>query len=338
MSDPDITTHNADLDRYLRELADADDGLLGALAIYNVTDVQQITADELRDWFSELDLEPGHMPGPPRAIDAFEKATSSAKVSYPLGGPKRRDHGQVGQTVTLMMRPVMRDETRLVRHMVRELVDHGNEALSYDVEVARAEFTRAVGHGADPGDGEMTLEQVNTDVLDADERHALDELIERITDDYDARRRYLPAERIRKMLRDYIERELSAVRIHPGVYFVHRQHLGALANLRALAGRCGAELTRVPLPDTHESRDMVEGAFDAKVAGDLKSLARDLAREQSDPKSYRVRQLHKRFSAIKSHVGEHQQQMDTHRTELADHLALVEQQMTSLLMAPGDQQ
>lgn len=332
MSAPDITTNNQTFDSYMRDLSEAD-GILGVLAIYNVASVDQITTDDLRNWLAELELNEDYCPGPVRPIDAYEKATSQAKTSYPLG-QKKRNHGQVGQTVTLMMRPVVRDETRIMRHLVRELVDHGNEELSYEVEVARCEFRRTVGHGADPGDGEMTVELVNTDGLGTDEHQVLDNLVAQVTDEFENRRHYVSADRFRKLLRDYIETELSAVRIHNGVYFVHASHLAALTNLRELTSRCGAELTRVPLPNTTESRDMVEGAFDAKITGDIKSLSRDLAREQSDPKAYRVRQLHKRFSSIKTTVEGHQQQMDSARTELADHLALIEQQMTGLLMAP----
>ncbi|MER7015340.1 DUF6744 family protein [Saccharopolyspora sp. NPDC000359] len=334
MSAPDITTNNATFDGYLSQLADDDVALLGALVIYNVVDVDDVTVEDLRGDMDELELDPGYLPEPPRPIEAFEKATSAAKTSYPLGGHRRRNHTQTGQTVTLMMRPVVRDETRIVRHLVRELVDHGNEELSYEVEIARCEFTRATGHGTDPGDGEMTIEQVNTDCLTPAEHQVLNEIVQQITNEFESRRRYVSADRIRKLLRDYIERELAAVRIHNGVYFVHHQHLGVLAGLRELTQRCGAELTRVPLPDTSESREMVEGAFDAKIATDLKSLSRDLAREQADPKNYRVRALHKRFATIKTSLAQHQQQMDTQRTELADHLALLEQQMTSLLMSP----
>lgn len=334
MSAPDITTNNADFDGYLRALGEAD-GVLGALAIYNVTGIDEVTVDDLRNWLSELELNESYLPGPVRPIDAFEKATSRAKQSYPLGGVKRRDHNQTGQTVTLMMRPVVRDETRIVRHLVRELVDHGNEELSYDVEIARCEFRRTVGHGADPGDGEMNIELVNTDCLDTGEQPVLEELVAGITDEFENRRHFVSADRIRKLLRDYVEDELVGVRIHNGVYFVHKAHLAALANLRELAARCGAELTRVPLPDTSESREMVEGAFDSKISSDLKSLSRDLAREQSDPKQYRVRRLHQRYTSIKTSVEEHQRQMDSTRTELADNLALLEQQMTSLFMTPA---
>lgn len=336
MSDPDITTNNAAFDGYLRTLGDDDDGVLGALAIYNVTGADQVTVDDLRNWLSELELNEDYLPGPVKPIDAYEKATSKARTSYPLGGRKKRDHAQTGQTVTLMMRPVMRDETRIVRHLVRELVDHGNEELSYDVEVARCAFHRTTGHGADPGDGDMSIELVNTDCLETDEHQQLDEMVATITDEFNNRRHYVSADRIRKILRDYVETELAGVRIHNGVYFVHRAHLTALANLRELAGRCGAELTRVPLPDTSESREMVEGAFDSKISGDLKSLSRDLSREQGDPKAYRVRQLHQRFTSIKSSVEEHQKNMDTSKNELSDSLALLEQQMTGLLMGPAD--
>lgn len=337
MATPDIATGDVAFDGYLSQLSDADDAVLGALAIYNVVDVDQITVDDLRNWLSELELNEDYLPAPARPVEAYEKATSSAKISYPLGGSKRRDHNQNGQTVTLMMRPVVRGEARILRHLVRELVDHANEELSYEVEIARCEFRRAAGQGADPGDGEMTIERVNTECLTDDEHQVLDGVIQKITDEFENRRHYVSADRIRKILRDYGEKELHAVRIHKGVYFVHREHLTTLASLRELASRCGAELTRVPLPDTTESREMVETAFDGKVSGDLKSLSRDLAREQADPKGYRVRQLHKRFSSIKGSVVEHQRQMDSARTELADSLELIERQMAGLLMSPADE-
>ncbi|MCK9932341.1 hypothetical protein MXD62_35255 [Frankia sp. Mgl5] len=55
--------------------------------------------------------------------------------------------------MTLMMRNVARDETRIVRHLVRELADHADEALSYEVRVASAEFVRATDPNLPRGPG-----------------------------------------------------------------------------------------------------------------------------------------------------------------------------------------
>ena len=205
------------------------DGLFGQVVIYNIAGVDPVRRDELENWFGELELDRKYLPGPPRQHDAYEKATSTAKTKYPLGG-RRPDHRRNGQTVTLMMRDVARDETRTLRHLVRELADHGNEELSYEVCLAVAEFVFSTDPAAPDGAGDMTLDPADAelDLLGADERDTVTDLLAQIKTDYEARTQNIGGDRLRKMLRDYIEGELSAVRIHPGVYFVHRRHAPAL--------------------------------------------------------------------------------------------------------------
>lgn len=335
---PDLITRDTGLNSYLRGLTGEDaDALLGHLAIYNITSVDPVSEAELRNWFGELELNPVHLPGPPRQLDAFEKATSSAKISYPMGGTRKRDHGKHGQTVTLMMRNVTRDEARIVRHLVRELADHDNEELSYEVRLAEAQFLRSNDPSLPDGSGEMTLtpDEAEIDQLGADERETITGLLDQIKTDYENRSQYISADRLRKMLRNYIESELNAVRIHAGVYFVHRRYAPTLAALRTLAGRFSAELTRIPLPDAAEMRTMVDGAFEAKAQDDLTSLARDIARAQTDPKAYQVRKLHQRYLAVQKAAQEHQTTLDTHLTATEATLNLVETQMAALLIAAG---
>lgn len=334
---PDLSTRDAALNSYLYGL-DAD-ALLGHLVVYNVAGVAPVAVDELRNWFDELELDKRFLPGPPRQLDAFEKATSTAKAVYPLGGARRRDHGRRGQTVTLTMRNVVRDETHVVRHLVRELADHDNAELSYEVRLAEARFVRASDPHQPDGAGEMTLlpDEGELARLATDERATVELLLGQVRRDYDARSQYLGADRLRKMLRDYVEDQLGAVRVHAGVYFVHRRHARALAALRTLAGRFDGELTRIPLPDAAEMRSMVDGAFDAKAQADLESLARDIARAQADPKAYQVRKLHQRYTAVKTAAEQHQATLGSHLTATEATLDLVQAQMATLLVALGDQ-
>ncbi|WP_328591808.1 DUF6744 family protein [Candidatus Frankia alpina] len=340
---PDVITGDASFNTYLRGLTggsegDGGPGLLGHLVIYNVTGVEKATPDELRTWFEELGLSEAYLAGPPRADAAFEKATSSARARYPLGG-RGRGHASTGQTVSLMMRNVARDETRMVRHLVRELADHADETLSYEVRVAVAEFVRLTGPAVPEGSGTMTLTAETDTVagLDVAEQTTITELLAAVEADFADRSQYVGADRLRKLLRDYVEQQLAGVRIHAGVYFVHHRHTDALAALRELARRLGAELTRVPLPDAGEMRSMVDGAFDAKAQADLESLARDIARLQADgPKAYQVRQVHRRYTAVAAAAEQYQSDLDTQLTATVATLELVQAQMASLMMSAAD--
>lgn len=335
---PDLTTSDTALNRYLYSAtADNADALLGYLVIYNIAGIEPVTADEVRNWFEELELKPRYLPGPPRPDDAFERATGAAKASYPLG-QRRRNHTTKGQTVTLMMRNVTRDETRIVRHLVRELADHDHEELSYEVRLAEAQFLRNTTPGLPDGAGDMHLnvEQHEVDRLGDRERGTITALLDQIARDFDNRSRYISADRLRTLVRDYIEEELRAVRVQRGLYFVHLKHAAALAALRTLVSRFDAELNRVPLPNIDEMRTMVDGAFESKAQADLESLARDIARVQADPKNYQVRKLEQRYNAVRLAAEEYQQTLDANLTTVDATLDLVKAQMASLYIAVAD--
>lgn len=344
---PDIHTGSRQLNTYLREHTGDDVALLGAVVLMHVGEVEPVTHAELRNWFTELELAVTYLPNEPRAVDAYERATGSAKIKYPMGlnphtGRKKQNHESVGQTVTLMMRHVVRDETRVVRHLVRELADHADEALSYEVKLAEAEFEREIGPTIPIGSGEMTVTTVDEEIdqLTAAERTTITELIDKIHKDYEHHCRYIPSSRVSKMLRDYLERRCAGIRLQNGVYFVPRQHGEALGALRELAGRCGAQLNRIPLPDTAEQREMVGNAFNAKCGADLESLSRDIAREQADgAASYRVAKLHKRFLEVKREAEEYQTNLGAELGDTAARLDLINAQMANLftsVSASGD--
>jgi len=340
---PDIHTGSRQLNAYLREHTGDDVALLGSVVLMSVGAVEPVTHTELRNWFTELELDPSYLPNQPRAVDAYERATGSAKTKYPMGlnpntGRKKQTHEKTGQTVTLMMRHVVRDETRVVRHLVRELADHADEALSYEVKLAEAEFEREIGPTIPVGSGEMTLTTVDDEIeqLGALERTTITELIDKMRKDYDHHCRYIPNSRVSKMLRDYLERRCAGIRLQSGVYFVPRQHGETLGALRELAGRCGAQVNRIPLPDTAEQRAMVGDAFNAKCGADLDSLARDIAREQADgAATYRVTKLHKRFVEVKREAEEYQTNLGAELGDTAARLDLINAQMAQLFASAG---
>lgn len=338
---PDLHTGSHALNAYLRDHAGDDVALLGSVVLMSVGEVDPVTHTELRGWFAELDLDTAYLPAEARPVDAYERATGTAKTKYPLGtnpatGRKKQTHERVGQTITLMMRHVVRDETRIVRHLVRELADHADEALSYEVKLAEAEFEREIGPTIPVGSGKMTLTTCDDEIdqLEAFERTTINDLVEAMRNYYDHHCRYIPSTRVSRMLRDYLEERLAAIRLQSGVYFVPAQHGEPLGALRELAGRFGATINRIPLPDTAEQRAMVGDAFNAKCGADLDSLARDIGREQAaGAASYRVAKLHKRFLEVKREAEEYQANLGAELGDTEARLDLIHGQMATLLMS-----
>jgi hypothetical protein len=199
---PDLHTRNRQLNTYLREHTNDDAIVLGAVVLMSIGEVTPVTHAEMRKWFEDLELDTIYLPNAPRAVDAYERATSAAKVRYPLGtnpnGRKKQTHEKVGQTVTLMMRHVVRDETRIVRHLVRELADHADEALSYEVKLAEAAFEREISMTIPVGSGDMTITAVDAEIdqLGALERTTINDLIDQMRQDYEHACRYIPSARV----------------------------------------------------------------------------------------------------------------------------------------------
>jgi hypothetical protein len=80
----------AGLTGYLEAMEAENAPVLGYLVLYSVFD-GQVTRNDLERWFGELGLDPGFVPPPIRAVDAFEKVTGPAgiRATYPLDpGPR----------------------------------------------------------------------------------------------------------------------------------------------------------------------------------------------------------------------------------------------------------
>lgn len=341
---PDLLTRDRELNSYLREQSTADAALLGSVVLMQVGAIKDVTRKDLMIWFNELDLDPAFLPNEPRPVDAFESATGAAKTKYPLGvganGRKKQTHEKTGQTVTLMMRHVMRDENRVVRHLVRELADHADEALSYEVKLAEAEFLRKIGPTIPIGSGDMTLVAADDEIdkLSTFEQSLINDLIAKVRKNYNHSRQHIASARISGMLRDYLEGRCGAIRLQNGVYFVPQRFNDILTSLRLVAARCDATINRIPLPDNDEQRAMVDAAFNAKTATDLDSLARDIAREQAaGAATFRVTKLYARFHQVKKDAEEYQENLGAELGDTAARLELINTQMANLLASVDSQ-
>jgi hypothetical protein len=332
---------------YLEAMDTEGTPLLGHLVLYSIFD-SSVTRDQVEGWFAELGLDAAFLPPPIRDVDAFEKVTGPAgvRVSYPLGQPgarRRRRPGQVlDQVATLMVRHVRRDGRHIVRHLVREVRDERETRLSYDVRLGECVFSRATDSDGPAGAGTLTVAPDHGAIreLPASEQRQVQALLEQIENAYRRHCTYLGADRLRGVIRSYIE-HLNAVRVRPtgGVYFVHRRHAATLAGLRELVRRLGggSHLVRIPIPDQEEMREMVIAAFVDRTRDDLDRLARDIAETRSAGSGESaIATLHRRFSDLKAATAEHAELLNTSLDDTGAALQLVQAQLASLLVSAGD--
>jgi hypothetical protein len=329
---------------YLESMEAEGAPLLGHVVMYSVFE-GTVTREDMVRWFAELGLVPAFVPPPIRPVDAFEKVTgpSGVQVTYPLGaqppgGRRRRRQDGQGREATLMIRPVRRDGGQIVRHLVREVRDEPSVRLSYDVRLGECVFRRDDHPAAAPGAGalQVTPDYAAIRQLPSEEQEKVTAMLAEIQAAYSRHCTYLTADRLRTVVRTYIE-ALNAIRVRPtgGVYFVHRIHDRTLAALRELVRRFGggSHLARLPIPDQDEQRELIISAFTTKAREDLDKLARDIADAQRDGQGGEaaIAALHKRFVSLQAATAEHARLLNTSLDDASAALKLVNVQLASLL-------
>lgn len=321
--------------------------------LYSVFD-GRVRREDLERWFPELGLDSAFLPPSIRPVDAFEKITGrdGVRVSYPLDGQRpltadgkraRRPANGTAREATLMVRHVRRDGGQIIRHLVREVRDEQQTKLSYDARLGECVFLRdssdTAGHGA--GTLQVTADHAAIAVLPEDERSTVYAVLEELKDTYAERCIFLTADRLRTLIRSYVE-QLGAIRVRPtgGVYFVHRAHAKDLAALRELVARMGegSNLVRIPIPDQDEMREMIVTAFTTKAKDDLDRLARDIAAAQAaHAPDHEVQALYRRFTELQTATAQHSELLSTSLDDTDAALKLVNLQLAGLLAAAGDQ-
>ncbi len=344
---PELRTGDAVFDSYAESLS-SDAPLLGHLVLYSIFE-GRVTRDDLVTWFRELDLDEDLLPPPLRQADVFERVTGpdGVRVTYPLDDPtatgpasrtSRRRRKELEPTATLMVRHVRRDGEQIVRHVVREVRDEKRTKLKYDPNLAVCTFHRDHSEGSAEGAGGLTVEPNNAAIakLPEAEQTTVREMLAAIERRYQHRCTYLTSDRLRSIIRQYVE-HLSAIRVRPtgGVYFVHRQHAAALSGLRDLVGRFGSDssFVRVPIPDQDEMREMVIKAFTTSAKDDLDRLAEDIAAAQRAKRFDEAAKLYERFTAVQEATNKHSALLSTSLDDTRAALELVKMQLGGLLVA-----
>ncbi|MEU9480772.1 DUF6744 family protein [Streptomyces sp. NPDC048191] len=350
--DADPRTGDVVFDAYAESMDAEGAPLLGHLVLYSIFD-GLVTRDDLEGWFRELELDEALLPPPLRNVDAFERVTGpdGVRVTYPLDDPnatgpasrhgRRRGRNQLVNSATLMVRPVRRDGEQIVRHVVREVRDEETTSLEYDPRLAVCTFHRDNTQGSPEGAGTLEIRPDNAAIarLPEAEQTNVRRMLADIEDTYRRRCTYLTSDKLRSVIRRYVE-HLGAIRVRPtgGVYFVHRQHaqtLGALRNLVRHFGK-GSHLVRVPLPDQDEMREMIITAFTTKAKDELDALAQDIAAAQREGKADDAAKLFERFQALRDTTDEHSALLSASLDDTRAALDLVKIQLGGLLATASD--
>jgi hypothetical protein len=326
--------------------------LLGHLVLYSIFE-GRVTHNDLVTWFRDLELDEDLVPPPLRQADVFERVTGpdGVRVTYPLDDPtatgpasrtSRRRRKELEPSATLMVRHVRRDGDQIVRHVVREVRDEKRAELTYDTNLAVCTFHRDHSEGSAEGAGDLTIEPNQTAIakLPRAEQATVQEMLSAIERRYQHRCTYLTSDRLRSVIRRYVE-NLSAIKVRPtgGVYFVHREHAAALGALRELVGRFGPEssFVRVPIPDQSEMREMVIKAFTTSAKDDLDRLAEDIAAAQRAKRFDEAAKLYERFTEVQEATNKHSALLSASLDDTRAALELVKVQLGGLLVADDDE-
>lgn len=284
----------------------------------------------LTGWFAELGLDPALLPPPLRADGAFETVTKDTVSSYTIPPNDARK-------VTLMIRPVSRDDRAIVTHLVREVRDPAGKKLKYTPGIAEITFHRMPG-----GDGHLAITGGLAPVP-AREHDEVTRMLDAVRAGFDLRRQCYTGDKIRAMMHRYFE-QMHALKARPtgGVYFLHTHRAATLQALAELLSRfgSGSTLYLLPLPDQDRHRTMVIDAFRTKVREDLQKLSADIAdakraaaRRRGHVHARTAEALFARYRDLKAEAGEHSELLQADLFDAGEALTLTGRQIADMIAA-----
>lgn len=294
----------SDVVAYSNMIASAGGPLLGYIVLYSVYH-SEVTPDELRVWFADLDLDSRLIPPRLKSADAYRKAVSHHKRSLnayridatdsspggaPHGGnvdpttaaaaPGSGDADAQGRTVTLMLRLARSDARMIVHHLVREVRNESAIHLAYDTPLAECVFK--YDHNATaPGEGSLHIHLNRREVakLPTIEQDHVTAALAALEADWTWNRTHLSTDQIRGIIRG------SLATLHPlpilpsgSAYFVRAEYTETLGKIREIVARLSppSKLDRIPIVNQQEMRDMVLAAFTTKTTADIVQLSEQI--------------------------------------------------------------
>ena len=239
------------------------DALLGRIVLFTITD-EPVSLTDLTKWFDEAGLNPKHLPAPNKALDAFKKATSDTKNSYPMSK---------GRSAQVLCRDVTQTPDLVRRQITREIRDVRNKRLSY-IDAITCTFYRPT----DPSNQETARVniQVNPQQLEASEEQPIKDVAREIYARYVRYVDYLDGMKLRATVRNYLK-SLNCIEIKGGVYFVHSSRDEELGNLAYVVARFGGgcHMNMIPIVDLKREREFIAQVFEREASQALNELARD---------------------------------------------------------------
>jgi len=306
------------------------DNILGNLVWFSVSDLE-ILRDDLMKLANQAGLPEKFIPAQIRPADAFRRATSE------VGGVLNASEDC---TEVLMVREVLSDEVKIVRHLVKEIRDKKNVCLSYQ-QVGVIEFDRR-------------FECVNSVAIAEEARPA----IKKAEALYGRYRDYFVAEHLRRMMKNTLG-ACQAVGVRPsgGVFFTPKSYEATIKALNALVRSlpgCSVEMHYMPVVDAVEQRTMVEDKLrahvmtqvsqigsllggNAEVLGvkkTLKSLSVEFAsvlRQQQTVSKTTANNAIQQLQGLKAQVGEYEGLLESNLGEVRATLDILRRQVRTML-------
>jgi hypothetical protein len=273
------------------------DVLLGRIVLFTITD-EKILRDDLATQFASLELDESLLPAANKAVDAFKRATSYTKESFPLSK---------GREGTLMCREVSSNDDFIRRQITLEIRNAQKRKLDY----AKAEAITVDFHRVRDPDNQKSARleiQVNHTKL-GEELPFVKGVARAIKARYDDNLSYLDSQKVRGMVRGYLHK-LNAIEIKGGVYFVHVSRDDELSRLAELVGGLGGGcmMHTIPLVDLPRERAFMARTFEREAAETLSNLAKEVKeitdnRGSVSPATYN--RLKGRFDQLMANAEEH---------------------------------
>lgn len=306
------------------------DNILGNLVWFSVSDME-ILRDDLVKLAQSAGLPEKYVPAPIRPADAFRRATSE------IGGVLK-----AGEKITevLMVREVLSNEEKVVRHLIKEVRDKKNVRLSYE-QIGVLEFERQWG-------------TMHTTAITDEAKSALHkaEVL------YGKYRDYFVGDHIRKMMKLVLnDCKAVGIRMAGAVFFTPKAYEPTIKTLHALVKLLPGskvEMHYLPVVNADEQREMLEEKLrghvltqvsqigsllggNAEVLGvkkTLKSLASEFAatlKSQKAVSKTTANHAIQNLQGLKQQVTEYENLLETNLSEVKGTLDILRKQVRIML-------
>lgn len=282
---------------YIEQVGDLPtDVLLGRIVLFTITDHGVPTQDCL-DVIDTLALGSIAKPQVNKYVDAFKKATSDVKDSYPM---------TKSRTGHLLCRDVTSTGDFIRRQITREIKDGGKKRLRYDPAI-EVTFYRP-SDSAQQATAKLKV-TVNKNVLEAGEVEMAMAVAEGISANYERYYRTFDGMKIRAWVRAYLKK-LNSVEIKGGVYFVpvsRDEELSRLAEfVKQMGGGC--RMNMIPMVNLEREREFITEIFEREAAESLREITDEVAEILSTRKGVSAKayaNIKARYDEVLANATEH---------------------------------